>query len=197
LSAAAAARSAAAGQGAHIRVSGKAAMLGRVAFAATVMVLAVLALPQLLRGLVPHTGAPAPRAAAATAARAPQATPGRVMLDAGADGHYRTGVFVDGRQLDVLVDTGATMVTLRNEDARELGLLDAGRGTAVAVHTANGTMQAQRVELARLRIGDITLDHVAALVAPPGALSENLLGMSVLGRLRRFGVDDGRLVLEN
>jgi aspartyl protease family protein len=170
-------------------------MLLRVVFAATIMVLVTASLPQLLRGL-PRSG-PAPRAAVAGTAAPPSDMPGRVVLDADAHGHFRTTAMVDGREIDMLVDTGATMVTLRNEDARDLDLLGAGGGFDVPVETANGVAKLRRITLDRLRVGDIMLYDVEALVAPPGVLSENLLGMSALSRLRRFAVDGGRLVLEN
>lgn len=173
-------------------------MLGRVVVMAAIAMVAALLLPHLLDGHWQRRDVtPAHVAAATQPSAAPGDRPGRVVLEASRDGHFRTTAYVDGRALDILVDTGATLVTLRSEDAGALGLLDAVAGADVQVSTANGVMTARRVTLARLRIGDIVLDGVDALVAPPGALRENLLGMSALGRLGRFAVEDGRLVLEN
>jgi aspartyl protease family protein len=138
-----------------------------------VVVLAValaLATPSLLRG----ASAPAPaaprveRAVAAAAASEAGDMPGRAVINADGGGHYRTQATVDGRLLDVIVDTGASAVVLRYEDAERIGLAGAGS----------------------------TFD-VPALVAPPGALAVNLLGMSALGRLRRIEARQGQLVLEN
>jgi aspartyl protease family protein len=151
-------------------------------------------------GLVHRAARPDPVAAATAqtqAAPAPNDMPGRVVLTADAAGHYRTEATIDGRLLDILVDTGATAVVLRYEDAETLGLAGTDADYDVAVRTANGLARARRVTLSSIAIGDITLYDVPALVAPRAALSENLLGMSALGRLHSFAARDHRLILEN
>jgi aspartyl protease family protein len=64
------------------------------------------------------------------------------------------------------------------------------------VKTANGTVRAAPTRLDEVEVGDIVLRDVAALVLPDAALSDNLLGLSFLSRLRRFEYTDGKLVLE-
>ena len=64
------------------------------------------------------------------------------------------------------------------------------------VKTANGTVRAAPVELNMVEIDDLMVHNVAAMVLPDGALSDNLLGLSFLSRLRRFEYADGKLVLE-
>ncbi len=64
------------------------------------------------------------------------------------------------------------------------------------VSTANGKIKAAPIKLERIEIGDITVFDVPALVLPDEALSQNLLGVAFLSRLRRYEVADGRLVIE-
>lgn len=119
----------------------------------------------------------------------------RISADRG--GHYASDVEINGRMLRAIVDTGATLVILRYEDARSLGVIFPGDRFDVAVRTANGTGKARRVELRSIRLGPITLRDVEALVVEPGALqTQNLLGMSFLKRLSRFEVRRDVLVLE-
>ena len=95
-----------------------------------------------------------------------------------------------------MVDTGATVVALRYEDARALGLVFPGDKFDARVRTANGEGRAKRVQLRSVTFGTITVRDVDALVLEQGALATNLLGMSFLRRLSRFEVQRGVLVLE-
>ena len=63
------------------------------------------------------------------------------------------------------------------------------------VQTANGTTYAAHVRLRSLTLGPISLTDVEALVAKPGALKENLLGMSFLRRLRSIEITTDMLTL--
>jgi aspartyl protease family protein len=92
----------------------------------------------------------------------------------------------NGIALTMLVDTGASTVVLKPADAQRLGIdIDRLRYT-VPVQTANGTTYAASVRLRTLSVGNINLNEVDALVAKPGSLKENLLGMSFLSRLRSY-----------
>ena len=67
--------------------------------------------------------------------------------------------------------------------------------TAV-VSTANGTIKAARARLDRVEVGGLVVRDVDAMVLPDEALSENLLGLSFLSKLRRFEYANGTMVLE-
>lgn len=121
---------------------------------------------------------------------------GIVRIRADRNGHYFTEFEINNRTVEGVVDTGATLVALRYEDARSLGLVHAGDKFDVGIRTANGTGRARRVQLRSLTVGTITLRDVDALVLERGALPSNLLGMSFLKRLARFEVQRGTLVLE-
>ena len=66
---------------------------------------------------------------------------------------------------------------------------------SVGIDTANGSIIATMVKLAHIRLGNVDVYDVDAAVLPPNALSINLLGMSFLGKLARFQVAGGQLVL--
>ncbi|MCC6947479.1 MAG: TIGR02281 family clan AA aspartic protease [Bradyrhizobiaceae bacterium] len=121
---------------------------------------------------------------------------GLVRLAADRNGHYFTNVEIDNRNLNALVDTGASVVALRYEDARSLGLVFPGDKFDARVRTANGEGRAKRVQLRSVSIGAITIHDVDALVLEEGAIGVNLLGMSFLRKLSRFEVQRGELVLE-
>ena len=128
--------------------------------------------------------------------RAPQARPGSgVELTAGHNGHYFTEVEVNGRPIEVLVDTGASMVALTFEDAERAGLFLRDRDFTHAVSTANGMARVAPVTLDRVSIGPITVRNVRAAVSERGRLQTTLLGMSFLGRLSRVDIQSGRLIL--
>lgn len=112
------------------------------------------------------------------------------------DGHFVLQAMVNGHAVPMLFDTGASMVTLRAEDAARLGF-DAGRlNFSVHVSTANGTGLVAPVTIDTLTVGGITQHGVAAFVASPGALGENLLGQSFLRNLRNYKVEGDHLVLQ-
>ncbi len=120
----------------------------------------------------------------------------RMMLESDRQGHFRADARVDGRHIDFMVDTGASLVALRETDAANIGIRLSPRDYTAIVTTANGQIKAARAKLSRVEIGDITVYDVPALVLPDEALATNLLGVSFLSRLRRYEYADGRLVLE-
>lgn len=122
---------------------------------------------------------------------------GRIVeLRAGAYGHYHTSAEINGRQLKVLVDTGASIVALSYEDARVAGIYVRGGDFTHRVSTANGLARVAPVTIDRISIGDITVRDVAGAVMEEGKLGTSLLGMSFLGRLQRVDMRSGTLVLQ-
>jgi aspartyl protease family protein len=142
--------------------------------------------------------APAQAAAVQAADQPMQSSAGqhRMVLASGRDGHFHADARVDGRQVDFLVDTGASLVVLRESDAATIGIRPMRSDYTAIVTTANGKLKAAPVKLERIEIGDITVFDVPALVLPDEALSQNLLGVAFLSKLRRYEVADGRLTLE-
>jgi aspartyl protease family protein len=109
--------------------------------------------------------------------------------------HFDVQARINGRPVDFLIDTGASMVALRESDAARLGMRFSPSDYNVGIQTANGTGRAARVRLNRVEINGISVNDVDAFVMPDRALSTNLLGMTFLSRVK-FTHDRGRLVLE-
>jgi aspartyl protease family protein len=122
---------------------------------------------------------------------------GRVVeIKAGSLGHYYVRVEINGRPVDVMVDSGASIVALSFEDAQRAGLHIRDGDYTQYVNTANGLARIAPVMLDRVSIGDITVRNVQAAVAEPGKLTTSLLGMSFLSRLQRVDMRNGVLVLQ-
>ena len=78
----------------------------------------------------------------------------------------------------------------------DLGLSPRNLDFWAGVDTANGVAAVAPVMLDRVRVDDITVRDVKAVVAQPGALTGNLLGMSFLRRLSSFQMKGSEMVLE-
>lgn len=102
------------------------------------------------------------------------------------DGHFTANVKVNGSAVSMIVDTGASTIVLRPADARKAGIDPDTLTYRVPVLTANGRAMAARVRLDSVAIGPLDRKNVDALVAQPGALTQSLLGMSFLSRLRSY-----------
>ena len=111
-------------------------------------------------------------------------------------GHFAVRAEADSVPLTMMVDTGASFVTLTFEDAMRLGIDPDDLRFAIPVRTANGTMETAPVTIGRFAVGPIERSGVAALVAPPGSLDESLLGMSFLNTLHGYAISGDRLVLD-
>jgi aspartyl protease family protein len=105
----------------------------------------------------------------------------RTVLKADGRGHFVADGQVNGAAARFLVDTGATLIALPAADAKRMGVsyLNAPRGV---VNTANGSAVAYKVKLDTVRVGDITINNVDAMVIDGGGLHIALLGMSFLNR---------------
>ena len=103
-----------------------------------------------------------------------------------ADGHFIASVALNGTNVPMLVDTGASTVVLRHADAKKIGIETANLKFTVPVQTANGLAYAAHVRLRTVGVGPIALTNIDALVAQPNVLKESLLGMSFLSRLRSY-----------
>lgn len=110
-------------------------------------------------------------------------------------GHYIADVKINGRQLTMMVDTGATFLTLPEKNARKLGIFVQPSDFKIAMNTANGVAYAAKAEVRDFRIGPIRLKNIPAIVVKSEALKTPLLGMSVLNRLDRFDVTNDTLLL--
>jgi aspartyl protease family protein len=111
-------------------------------------------------------------------------------------GHFQTEGRIDGQRIDFMVDTGASVIALNETSAARFGLRPSRGDYNATVTTANGTIKAAHTRLAMVDIGGLVIRDVDAMVLPDEALSENLLGLSFLSRLKRFEYANGKMVLE-
>jgi aspartyl protease family protein len=113
------------------------------------------------------------------------------------NGHFVTKAEIDGTDITVVVDTGASFVALSYEDAEAAGLRPQSLSYDAPVLTANGAIKAARVSLRQVEIDGVRVRDVQGMVLPAGAIGVSLLGMSFLSHLRSFRVEDGVLRLED
>ena len=111
-------------------------------------------------------------------------------------GHFATEGRIDGQRIAFMVDTGASVIALNESSAARFGLRPSRNDYRATVTTANGTVKAAPTRLAMVELGGLIVRDVDAMVLPDEALSENLLGLSFLSKLRRFEYANGKMVLE-
>ena len=120
---------------------------------------------------------------------------GTASFRRGIDGHYLVAATVNGAQMPLLFDTGASAVVLSYADAKKAGIDVSALTFDTPVTTANGTGRAAVVTLDSMNVGGIKRLHVPAFVADRGALDGSLLGMTFLETLSRYSVTGDRLEL--
>lgn len=126
-----------------------------------------------------------------------ESLPGRkVRLVADGRGHFNAEFKLNGRSVPAMVDTGASLVAINRSTARRIGIRLASTDFTGWAETANGRTRAAGVTIDRIEIGRVEFRNVQAMVLDDEALSDTLIGMSFLSRLRRFEVEGGALVLE-
>lgn len=123
---------------------------------------------------------------------------GSVTFYAGSNGHFNISAKVnDSRKIKFLFDTGASLVSLSNMDARSLGIDVDNLEYNSPSSTANGTSWGARIRLDKIQVGSIIVYDVSASVSQEGALDTSLLGMSFLGELKEFRIQENKLTLTN
>lgn len=120
-----------------------------------------------------------------------------VRLRRNVGGQFVARTQVNGAELTMLIDTGASSVVLKASDAARVGIDTAALSFTVMVDTANGTTYCAPVRLREVSVGGIKMAGVEALVAKPGSLRESLLGMSFLRRLQSYSVEGDFLTLRS
>lgn len=105
---------------------------------------------------------------------------GRIVLMASSGGHFQVPGSINNQSVNFLIDTGATMVTMSAKVAERLGL-DYRKGTPLVTQTANGQAPAWRLSLSSLRVRDVELHQIDAIVVEQD-MPVVLLGNSFLSR---------------
>jgi len=104
-----------------------------------------------------------------------------VVLTADGAGHFFTMAQVNGGTVRFLVDTGATMIAIPGGEAQRLGI-DYRKGPRRMTNTANGTVFVYQIKIDSVKLGDIEVTNLDAVVIEEG-LSIGLLGMTFLNRV--------------
>jgi aspartyl protease family protein len=120
-----------------------------------------------------------------------------VLIRRNLDGKFIAQGQLNGVATAFLIDTGATAVMIKQTDAEKAGADVSNLIFTTPVQTANGTVYAAPIRLRRLTIGALQRDDIEALVAQPGTLNENLLGMSFLRRLTSYDLNGDFLTLRD
>jgi len=138
---------------------------------------------------------PAASASAASANRAPQrgGAPNSLTFRANRDGHVYLDAAVNGSNVRFMVDTGATPVALTMKDAMAAGISRHDLVFNRRMSTANGTTLAAAVKLRELRVGQLSVTDVPAVVHEN--LHMSLLGQSFLTRVDSYEMRNGVLTL--
>lgn len=119
----------------------------------------------------------------------------RVTIRADARGHFTDRFRLNGREVEALVDTGATLVAINLSTARRVGLSLSPADFTQRVETANGIVKVAVATLDRVQVGPISVTNVPVAVLEDEALSGTLVGMSFLSRLSRFQAASGALLM--
>jgi aspartyl protease family protein len=178
-------------------------MLFRTSIFAAVAVLLATQIPALIER-VDHPAEPEPTAQspspAASTKPAPQpasATPGTMVLNVDGRGHFIGSFRLNGKPVTGIVDTGASVVAINERTARMLGYSANSLDFRYPMQTANGQTQAAHIVLDRVEIGNVRVRDIDAMVLRDEALSETLIGMSFLTKLKSYQVKGGSLTLAN
>jgi len=106
----------------------------------------------------------------------------QIVLSSGPGGHFVTQGSINGKSTQFMVDTGATVVSISQAEAERISLKYL-EGRRILTQTANGVVPAHLISLGSVRIADVELRNVEAIVTP-GQMSYVLLGNSFLSRFQ-------------
>ncbi|WP_412103144.1 TIGR02281 family clan AA aspartic protease [Polaromonas sp. SM01] len=112
----------------------------------------------------------------------------KIVLMAGSGGHFMTAGQINGKAAQFLVDTGATAISMTVADAERMGV-NYQSGQRIQLHTANGVIIGWRTSLASVRVGDVEVFNVDAVVAARD-MPFMLLGNSFLTRFQMLREND-------
>jgi aspartyl protease family protein len=105
-----------------------------------------------------------------------------IVMPVGLGGHFTSAGSINGRAVQFMVDTGATLVALSQGEAERIGL-DYRSAPRSLTQTANGAVPVHRVSLSAVRVGEVEVSNVEAIVTP-AQMPYVLLGNSFLSRFQ-------------
>ncbi|MFN5820196.1 MAG: TIGR02281 family clan AA aspartic protease, partial [Novosphingobium sp.] len=111
------------------------------------------------------------------------------------DGHFWVTAEVNGRELDFLIDTGATFTGIGRDAAEELGIKPDPQQAPLELETANGVITATLGKVDALRFGNIEVRGLPVAVPQDTADDTQVIGMNLLSQLASWRVEGDRLIL--
>ena len=159
------------------------------------------AFDRLLKSAVEKQAQPTPAVVASVNIARPQQSAAEILvgrkvrLTADRRGHFTADFKLNGRKVNAMIDTGATLVAINLSTARRIGIMIGPEDFRHKVSTANGETRAATAMIESLQIGRIFVEDVEALVLEDKALDETLIGMTFLNRLATYQVQNGALVM--
>ena len=111
-------------------------------------------------------------------------------------GHYEATFKINNARVQGLIDTGATTIAINESTARKAGIRLSRKDFKYPVRTANGETMGAITTISQISIGSIRVRDVDAMVLKDESLSQTLIGMSFLNRLKGFEFVSGNLVLK-
>ena len=120
---------------------------------------------------------------------------GNILIPRDRDGQYWVSLYVNGTPIRFMVDTGASHISLRYEDAEMAGLNPAALDYIYIFKTVNGVSHKAMIKLDYISLKSIEFFNIPASVSKPGQLNVSLLGMNFLNKLSGFNVENNLMVL--
>lgn len=169
------------------------------------LVLSVLGIAAVVALLAPHGDKAAPKPDQAQVVGKPEHAArrdkpewygGAMVLDRADDGHFYATARIDTGDYRMLVDTGASVVALTGEDARNIGLDWDPNALAPVARGASGPVMGVPVTIDSMAVGDFEARNVQAVIVPDG-LAVSLLGQSFLRQVPNVQISGNALTLSD
>lgn len=118
---------------------------------------------------------------------------GSMELQRNSDGHFYADVRINGSNVHMLVDTGASAIALSRDDARTAGLATSIGMNDVVAEGADGAVHGEYVRLDRVELGPLAAEGLDAIVLNSG--QQSLLGQNFLSKFKSVQIEGDRMVL--
>lgn len=111
------------------------------------------------------------------------------------NGHYWVQTQINGKDVDFMIDSGATTTAVNSSTAKEVGLAVDSGGYPIIIQTANGPVKAFRGVVQTLELGPLKLSSHRVVVSENFG-DTNVLGMNFLDSLKSWKVENNVMTLQ-
>ena len=116
-----------------------------------------------------------------------------IQLQRQPNGHFYADVDVNGTQIHMLVDTGASGIALSRDDARRAGIATSIGMNDVVGKGADGNVHGEFVTIDRLELGQASIEKMPSLVLNSG--EQSLLGQAFLQKFSSVEIHGDTMTL--